>query len=258
MAGSPALLLLLSLGLCCTGTQGQRDAFVVRFPNRRIIQPQEGQRLELDCWRNKTSWKVSWIRLDKDGNLHFILSVTHSHSSTMQEGEKTATNFEASWRRNSYRLVVKSFRAQDHGIYFCVSYINPGLHFSSGQPAFFPVTATKAAPTTPTAANHSSQDTMKDNSQQGPHAGTSNDNTPRFYCTMTMWVNLSCACLLLLTVITIAFPLSSLCFVSAGTSNEKTLNSICDVFLWVRVAGTGLLLLTAITITTTHCQSSTL
>uniref|UniRef100_A0A803Y473 Immunoglobulin V-set domain-containing protein n=1 Tax=Meleagris gallopavo TaxID=9103 RepID=A0A803Y473_MELGA len=173
----------------------------------------------------------------------------------MQEGEKTATNFEASWRRNSYRLVVKSFRAQDHGIYFCVSYINPGLHFSSGQPAFFPVTATKAAPTTPTAANHSSQDTMKDNSQQGPHAGTSNDNTPRFYCTMTMWVNLSCACLLLLTVITIAFPLSSLCFVSAGTSNEKTLNSICDVFLWVRVAGTGLLLLTAITITTTHCQS---
>uniref|UniRef100_A0A803Y0T8 Ig-like domain-containing protein n=2 Tax=Meleagris gallopavo TaxID=9103 RepID=A0A803Y0T8_MELGA len=121
----------------------------------------------------------------------------------MQEGEKTATNFEASWRRNSYRLVVKSFRAQDHGIYFCVSYINPGLHFSSGQPAFFPVTATKAAPTTPTAANHSSQDTMKDNSQQGPHAGTSNEKTLNSICDVFLWVRVAGTGLLLLTAITI-------------------------------------------------------
>uniref|UniRef100_A0A669PIZ8 Ig-like domain-containing protein n=1 Tax=Phasianus colchicus TaxID=9054 RepID=A0A669PIZ8_PHACC len=201
MAGSPALLLLLSLGLCCTGAQEQRDAVVIRFLNRRIIQPQEGQRLELDCWRNKTSWKITWIRLDKDGNLHFILSSTHSYSSTMQEGEKTAPNFEVLWRGNFYRLVVKSFRAQDEGIYFCINYINPGLHISSGQPAFFPVKTT-GAPTTHDATTQS-QVTTKDNSQQGPHAGTSNKNTPRFYCKMAMWVNLAGVCLLLLTVITI-------------------------------------------------------
>ncbi|XP_031444069.1 T-cell surface glycoprotein CD8 alpha chain-like [Phasianus colchicus] len=203
MAGSPALLLLLSLGLCCTGAHGQRDAVVIRFLNRRIIQPQEGQRLELDCWRNKTSWKVTWIRLDKDGNLHFILSSTHSYSNTMQEGEKTAPNFEALWRGNFYQLVVKSFRAQDEGIYFCINYINPGLHISSGQPAFFPVTTTTAAPTTPTATSQSSQVTTKDISRHSRDAQTSNENTLNSICDVYLWVRVAGTCLLLLTAITI-------------------------------------------------------
>ncbi|XP_048797182.1 T-cell surface glycoprotein CD8 alpha chain isoform X15 [Lagopus muta] len=194
MAGSPALLLLLSLGLCCTGAQGQRDAVVVRFPSRTDIQPQEGQRLELDCWRNTTSWKVTWIRLDKHGSLHFILSNFISNTTTFYGGERTSLSFEASWREKTSRLVVKSFREEDEGIYFCINDINLVLHFSSGQPAFFPA---------PTATNQSSQVNTKDNLQQGPHAGASNENMPSFYCKVLMWVNLACACFLLLTAIAI-------------------------------------------------------
>ncbi|XP_040556333.1 T-cell surface glycoprotein CD8 alpha chain-like isoform X4 [Gallus gallus] len=171
VAGSPALLLLLSLGLCCTGAQGHRDAVVVRFLNRSIIQPQKGQRLELNCMRNNDSWKVSWIRLDKSGNVHFILSSYNTNTTTFNGGERTSPHFEASWRVSTSTLVVKSFRAEDEGIYFCVNYITPVLHFSSGQPAFLP--------------------------------GASHENMLHFCSDIVMWTNLACACLLLLTAITI-------------------------------------------------------
>uniref|UniRef100_A0A669PIZ0 Ig-like domain-containing protein n=1 Tax=Phasianus colchicus TaxID=9054 RepID=A0A669PIZ0_PHACC len=201
MAGSPALLLLLSLGLCCTTAQGQSNTLEARFLNRNMKHPQEGQRLELECLNYERNRPIFWIRLDKGGNLHFILSSTQSYPSTLQEAVKTAPNFEALRRGNSYRLVVKSFRTQDEGTYFCIQYINQVLHFSSGQRAFFPG-ATTAATTTHTATTQSSQLTKKDSSQQGSNAGKNKD-TPRFYCKMVMWVNLAVTCLLLLTAITI-------------------------------------------------------
>ncbi|XP_040556288.1 T-cell surface glycoprotein CD8 alpha chain-like isoform X1 [Gallus gallus] len=274
MAGSPALLLLLSLGLCCTSTQAQKNMMEARFLDRNMKNPQEGQRLELECLHYERNRPVFWIRLDKSENLHFIAYSTHSYSTTLQEGEKTSPNFVALWRGNSYRLVVKSFRAQDEGIYYCINYINPVLHFSSGQPAFFPV-ATTAAPTTPAATTPSSQATKKDNSQQGldaaehitpaatiqssqvttkdnsqqdQDAGTSNENALHFCYDVVIWVNLAGACLLLLTAITITITHCQ------RTSKEITQNSICNVFLWVRVAGTCFLILTTITITIMHCQ----
>uniref|UniRef100_A0A669P2M8 Ig-like domain-containing protein n=1 Tax=Phasianus colchicus TaxID=9054 RepID=A0A669P2M8_PHACC len=180
MAGSPALLLLLSLGLCEYGSQ--KDGIQGCSVTVNMKHPQEGQRLELECLNYERNRPIFWIRLDKGGNLHFILSSTQSYPSTLQEAVKTAPNFEALRRGNSYRLVVKSFRTQDEGTYFCIQYINQVLHFSSGQRAFFP-----AEHITPT----------------GPHAGTRNKDTPRFYCKMVMWVNLAVTCLLLLTAITI-------------------------------------------------------
>ncbi|XP_048797165.1 T-cell surface glycoprotein CD8 alpha chain isoform X3 [Lagopus muta] len=230
MAGSPALLLLLSLGLCCTSAQGQRNKMEARFLDRNLKHPQEGQRLELECLPYNRDNGVSWIQQDKDGTLHFIVYISVLSQTTYPESKTTSLRYDASWTSYTSRLVVKSFTAQDEGTYFCTSNINQMLHFSSGQPAFFPVPTT-AAPTTHTATTQSSQVTKKDiswnsqdaaaehitptaitqrsqvttkvNSQQGPHAGASNENMPSFYCKVLMWVNLACACFLLLTAIAI-------------------------------------------------------
>ncbi|POI21372.1 hypothetical protein CIB84_014881, partial [Bambusicola thoracicus] len=94
-----------------------------------------------------------------------------TNTTTFNGGERTSPRFEASWRVNTSRLVVKNFRAEDEGIYFCVNYITAVLHFSSGQLVFFP--------------------------------GASHENMLHFCCDIVMWLNLACACLLLLTAITI-------------------------------------------------------
>ncbi|XP_072190390.1 uncharacterized protein [Excalfactoria chinensis] len=237
MAGSPALLLLLSLGLCCTTVQQQRNTMEARFLDRNMKHPQQGQRLLLDCLHYERNNPIFWIRLDKNQKLHFIVSSTQYYSNTVQEGEKTSTNFEAIWRRKFPRLVVKSFSAQDQGTYFCVNFINQVLHFSSGQPAFFPVETT-AAPTTTTATTQSSQVTKKNSTQQGgPDAAE--------HITPIVTTQSS-----LVTTMDISRQGPD-----AGTNNENKLNSTCEVFLWVRVAGTCLLLLSAITITITDCHN---
>ncbi|XP_021238710.1 T-cell surface glycoprotein CD8 alpha chain-like isoform X3 [Numida meleagris] len=207
MAASPALLLLLSLTLCHIGTQGKGDTVVARFLNKNMKHPKDGQRLELECLNYDMYSGVSWIRLDKDGILHFIAYTSTSSRTIFLGNERTSSKFEGSKQGNSYRLVVKSFRAQDQGTYFCVTNNYQELHFSSGQPAFFPVTTTAAAPTTPAATTHSSQLTSKDISRHSPHPESSKENMLNSCYKKLMWVNLACACLLLLTAITITIVL---------------------------------------------------
>ncbi|XP_072190398.1 T-cell surface glycoprotein CD8 alpha chain-like [Excalfactoria chinensis] len=197
MAGSPALLLLLSLGLCCTVTHGE-NSMVVRILNRNMKHPQQGQRLELECLHYNSHEGIFWIRQDNSGNLHFILSSYGWDFTTFHANQRTSNRFEASWRGNTCRLVVKSFQAEDEGTYFCINFINQVLHISSGQPAFLP-----AAPTTTTATTQSSLVT-KNSSQHGLDAGSSHENTPQFCHDTVIWVNLAGTCLLLLlTAITI-------------------------------------------------------
>uniref|UniRef100_G3URM6 Ig-like domain-containing protein n=1 Tax=Meleagris gallopavo TaxID=9103 RepID=G3URM6_MELGA len=262
MAGSPALLLLLSLGLCCNGAQGQGNTTEARFLDRTMKHPQEGQRLELECTSYNSYSGVSWVRQDKDGKLHFIVYISMFSQTTYPGYAKSSSQFEGSKQGNSYRLVVKSFRAQDQGTYFCITNIEPMLHFSSGQPAFFPVTTT-AEPTTSTATTQSSQVTMKDNSQQDSDAAehiTSTTTTQSSQATMkdnsqqgpdaaehitstttTQWSQ-------------VTMKDNSQQGPHAGTSNDNTPRFYCTMTMWVNLSCACLLLLTAITITTTHCQ----
>nr|AFN25961.1 CD8-alpha [Meleagris gallopavo] len=207
MAGSPALLLLLSLGLCCTGAQGQRNTMEARFFNRNMKHPQEGQQLELECTPYNSDSGVSWVRQDKDGKLHFIVYISTFSRTTYPGNEKTSSQFEGSKQGNTFRLVVKIFRAQDQGTYFCITNINQMLHFSSGQPAFFPVTTTTAAPTTPAATTQRSQVTKKDICVQSSDPGTSNRNMLNFYCEIYIWAPLAGVCLVLLVALIVTIVL---------------------------------------------------
>uniref|UniRef100_A0A8C2T5V2 Ig-like domain-containing protein n=1 Tax=Coturnix japonica TaxID=93934 RepID=A0A8C2T5V2_COTJA len=196
-----AVSLLLGVNLCCTGAQRQRDAVVVSF-NRNMKHPQQGQRLELECQISRITWGASWFRLDKDGKLYFIVSSNSPQNTVFHEYKRISHRFDVSWRDSSPWLVVKSFTAQDQGIYFCITSVNQVLHFSSGQPAFLPVTTT-AALTIPVATTQGSQITKKDIFWHSPDPETSNENKPNSSCDVFLWVRVAGTCLLLLTVITI-------------------------------------------------------
>ncbi|XP_052636740.1 T-cell surface glycoprotein CD8 alpha chain [Harpia harpyja] len=196
MAGSPALLLLLGLGLCCPGIQGQAYKMTARFRDSSITQPRLGQQLELECVGARQDSGVFWVRQDKDGTLHFIVFISALSRTTFKGNEKTSTHFEARKYGSVYYLVVKSFMLGDEGNYFCLMNSNQMLYFSHGQPAFIPVTIT-TAPTVPAPTTQSGV-TKKDPCLKTPDPETSKEKELNFFCNIFIWVPLSGACLLLL------------------------------------------------------------
>ncbi|NWH52218.1 CD8A protein, partial [Fregata magnificens] len=200
MAGSPALLLLLALGLCCPGIWGQRYKMTVKFRDSSITHPRVGQRLELECLAAKEDSGVFWVRLDKGGTLHFIVFISSLSRTTFEGNEKTSTRFEVTKDSKFYRLVVKSFMPQDEGNYFCLMNSNQALYFSPGQPAFFPVTTTPA-PTTQLGT------TEKDPCLKTLVPETSKEKELNFFCSFFIWVPLAGACLLLLIALAVTIVL---------------------------------------------------
>ncbi|NXJ62643.1 CD8A protein, partial [Rostratula benghalensis] len=167
--------------------------------------PRLGQPLELECLTHKEDSGAFWIHQDKDRNLHFIVFISSLSRSTFNRNEKTSTRFEARKDGRFYRLVVKSFKTQDEGNYFCLVNSNQVLYFSSGQPAFFPVTTTAAPATLAPTTHHNI--TEKDPCPRTPDTGTNKGKETDFFCNIFIWVPLSAACLLLLLALAVTIAL---------------------------------------------------
>ncbi|XP_039239472.1 T-cell surface glycoprotein CD8 alpha chain-like [Pipra filicauda] len=204
MDGSPALLLLIALGLCCPRIHGQMYEMKIRFRNR-ITQLRVGQRLELECQTDKKDSGMFWVHQDKSGTLHFIVFISSLSKITFKGNQRTSTRFEASKDNTIYRLVVKSFTWQDEGNYFCLMNINQMLYFSPSQPAFFPVTTTVAPTTTRPTTQHDI--TEKDPFLETSDPETSTENELNFFCDLLIWVPLAGACLLLLIALVVTITL---------------------------------------------------
>ncbi|KAM6075712.1 T-cell surface glycoprotein CD8 alpha chain [Chlamydotis macqueenii] len=200
MAKSPALLLLLALRLCCPGIQGYKLKI-----SSSATHPRVGQRLQLECQTPSDDSSVSWVRLDRDGTLHFIVFISSLSRTTFKGNEKTSTRFEARKDSNTYHLVVKSFAMQDEGNYFCLINSNHILYFSPGQPAFFPAITT-VAPTTPAPTTQVGV-TQKDPCLKTSDPETSKEKELNFFCDIFIWIPLAGACLLLLSALAITIML---------------------------------------------------
>ncbi|NWU90425.1 CD8A protein, partial [Upupa epops] len=135
---SSALLLLLSLGLCCARIRGQRLEVNAKLRYRSTRPLQLGERLELECQSHTEDSGVFWIRQDKGGNLHFIIFISSLTQGTFERKVKTSTHFEVARDGKFYWLAVKSFKQQDEGNYFCLVMKNQALSFSTQIPVFFP------------------------------------------------------------------------------------------------------------------------
>ncbi|KFW00202.1 T-cell surface glycoprotein CD8 alpha chain [Eurypyga helias] len=204
MAETPALLLLLTLGLGCPGIQGQRYKITARIYGRTTPLSQAGQRLELECDPSPDDSGVFWFRQDKGGTLHFIVFINLLSGTTFEGNKKTSTRFEARIVGKFYQLVVKSFMPQDEGNYFCLVNINQMLYFSRGQPAFFPVTTTPAPTSAPTTQHGI---TGKDPCLKTPHPENSKVKELDFFCDTFIWVPLAAACLLFLIALALTVML---------------------------------------------------
>nr|XP_038034693.1 T-cell surface glycoprotein CD8 alpha chain-like [Anas platyrhynchos]XP_038034695.1 T-cell surface glycoprotein CD8 alpha chain-like [Anas platyrhynchos] len=203
---SPTLLLLLSLGLCCPGAQGQRITVTAKFYDSKSTHPQSGKSLQLECESSVDSG-ISWIRQDKSGTLHFIVYISALSKPTFKGSQATSLRFEASRSGKSYRLMVKSFEAQDEGTYFCTVNYNQLLFFSSGLCAFFPVTTTAAPIKTVPPTTPGSQVTKRDICLQSHEAETSKEKELNFFCEIFIWVPLTGACLLVLLILVVTIVL---------------------------------------------------
>ncbi|XP_064007763.1 T-cell surface glycoprotein CD8 alpha chain isoform X2 [Pogoniulus pusillus] len=194
------LLLLLGLVLCSCGTHGRVYSMVARLLGRDRGHLQVGQRLELECLPEKEDSGVFWMRRDRHGNLHFIVFISHINKLTFEGSQQSSQRFEAMKDSKSYRLVVKAFEPQDEGSYFCLMNSNQVLYFSSGLPAFFPVTTTRAPPTT----QHGT--TEKDPCPRTLDTDTSREELS-FFCDIFIWAPLAGACLLLVIALVVTIVL---------------------------------------------------
>ncbi|NXB40561.1 CD8A protein, partial [Eulacestoma nigropectus] len=203
MDRSPALLLLLALGLCEYGHGAGEKRFM---QYKTITYLQLGAQLHLKCHNSRTDTGVVWVHQDNIQTFKFIVFISPLSRATFEGNQKTSTRFEARKDDMFYHLVVKSFTQQDEGNYFCIKYIDKELYFSRGQLAFLSAT-TVLAPTTPGPTTQCGI-TGKDSCLNTPDPDRITQEDPDYFCLAFLWVSLAGLCLLLLQLLAITIMLS--------------------------------------------------
>ncbi|NXO13631.1 CD8A protein, partial [Oriolus oriolus] len=202
MDRSPALLLLLALGLCEYGHGAGEKRFM---QYKTITHLQLGAELDLMCHISGEDTGVVWVHQDSIETFKFIVFISPLSGATFEGNQKTSTHFEARKEDTFYHLVVKSFTMQDEGNYFCIKYINKEMYFSHGQLAFLSATTT-VAPSTPGPTTQSGI-TEKDSCLKTPDPERRMQEDLDYFCLVFLWVPLAGLCLLLLQLLALAIVL---------------------------------------------------
>ncbi|NXD96931.1 CD8A protein, partial [Chaetorhynchus papuensis] len=202
MDGSPALLLLLALGLCEYG-QGDGEKRFMQY--KTITHIQLGEQLNLKCHISGEDSGVVWVHQDNIETFKFIVFISPLSRATFVGKQKTSTHYEARKEDVFYHLVVKSFTQQDEGNYFCIKYIDKEMYFSRGQLAFLSAT-TVLAPTTPGPPTQCGI-SEKDSCLKTPDPDRRMQEDLGYFCLVFLWVPLAGLCLLLLQLLAITIVL---------------------------------------------------
>ncbi|NXY59577.1 CD8A protein, partial [Callaeas wilsoni] len=201
MDTSPALLLLLSLGLCEYG-HGKRF-----MQCKTIMYLQLGAQLDLMCHISGEDTGVVWVHQDTVETFKFIVFISPLSEATFEGNQKTSTHFEARKVDVFYWLVVKSFTPQDQGNYFCIKYIDKQLYFSPGQLAFLSGRALGSSLGSSRTGCNTRLWAPAGPSLFSIPAETRMQEDLDYFCLVFLWVPLAGLCLLLLQLLAITIVL---------------------------------------------------
>nr|XP_020651671.1 T-cell surface glycoprotein CD8 alpha chain isoform X1 [Pogona vitticeps] len=194
MAKNPSFLWFSGLILCCFLFQEISMETSMEISMISTAPVALNTAVELKCINKKHDTGVYWFLQKKDYTTHFILYI-----SVLSKISGNARGYQTSKNGDYYKLTITSFKEEHQGIYYCLSFRNQGLYFSSGLQVYLPERTTKP-PTVPVQVPTHSKG--KDMGYPVPPTTEIFEST-EFPCEVYIWAPLAGGCFLLLILLLI-------------------------------------------------------